>query len=115
MKSAGGFGTLHDEKEMVSPSARPSSRTWAERNRDRIEELNSRRKVIFTETGKALDFWVDTMVTYLANWAYASDHNPIIRRILYDEHDRIMTAGLFVPGRKTVRLPQEWSKESVCH
>ena len=62
---------------------------WADRNRDRIDDMDSKRRIIFTVAGKALDFWVDIMVTYLANWAYSSDRNPIIRRILYDRisHD----------------------------
>ncbi len=62
--------------------------------------IESKRRVIHKDIDKALNFWVDSMVTYLANWAFASDKNPTIRRIIYEAHDRMEAAQLFAPGKE---------------
>ena len=113
MKSAGGSEDFHKAQEMVSPPAKPSARTCDERNRERIDLISSRRRQIYTEESKALDFWVDSFVTYLANWAFASDKNPVIRRIIYEVHDRMEADQLFVPGKKFMKSPSDWA-EVTC-
>jgi len=88
----------------ASPPSERTTRTWDDRNSARIAAF-PRRKQKFTIENQAIQFWVDTLVKYLAEYSFASDRQPILRRMIYDFHDRMEVNRLFMPGKKTMRAP----------